>query len=222
MAILDKVNYPQDIKTFNMNQLGDLAQEIREFIINSVTKNGGHFSSNLGVIELVTAIHYVFDTPNDKLIFDVGHQCYAHKILTGRKHLFDKLRQKDGLSGFPKIDESQYDTANAGHASTALSIASGLCLADATNSHQIISIVGDGALTGGLALEAINNLNKINHKQIIIINDNEHAINKCDCVIQKILKICKNYDCAQYFNNINFEYIRVVDGNDITSIIPAL
>lgn len=222
MKILHDINCPQDIRNFDFSQLKILSEEIRQKIIQVVEKNGGHFSSNLGVVELMVAIHYVFDTPNDKLIMDVGHQCYAHKILTGRKDKFDKLRLKNGISGFPKINESAYDTANVGHASTSLSIASGLCMANLDNDKEIITLVGDGALTGGMAWEAINNINKIKRKQIIIINDNGFSIDKSDCVIEKILSKALEEKAYKILQDLGLNFITIKDGNNIEKLVEGL
>jgi len=176
--LLEKINYPRDLKKLSIKELKQLAQEIREFLINNISRTGGHLASNLGVVELTIALHYVFDTPEDKIIWDVGHQCYVHKILTGRKNRFDTLRQYKGLSGFPKPSESKYDTYIAGHASTSLSLAAGTAVArDLKNKDfNIIAIIGDGALTGGLAFEGLNNLGHLQKDVIVILNTNEMSI----------------------------------------------
>lgn len=176
--LLEKINYPRDLKKLSIKELKQLAQEIREFLINNISRTGGHLASNLGIVELTIALHYVFDTPEDKIIWDVGHQCYVHKILTGRKNRFDTLRQYKGLSGFPKPSESKYDTYIAGHASTSLSLAAGTAVArDLKNKDfNIIAIIGDGALTGGLAFEGLNNLGHLQKDVIVILNTNEMSI----------------------------------------------
>lgn len=156
--ILDKVNTPEDLRKLTLTEKEKLAEEIRLFILEIVSKNGGHLASNLGVVELTIAIHSIFDTPNDKLIWDVGHQSYVHKILTGRKDKMETLRKLDGLSGFPKLSESEYDVFETGHSSTSISAAIGMARARdiLKEKHQVIAVIGDGALTGGMAEEAMN------------------------------------------------------------------
>ena len=156
--ILDKVNTPEDLRKLTLEEKEKLAEEIRQFILEIVSKTGGHLASNLGVVELTIAIHSIFDTPNDKLIWDVGHQSYVHKILTGRKDKMDTLRKLDGLSGFPKLSESEYDAFETGHSSTSISAAIGMARARdiLKEEHQVIAVIGDGALTGGMAEEAMN------------------------------------------------------------------
>ena len=156
--VLDKVNTPQDLRKLTLEEKEKLAEEIRQFILEIVSKTGGHLASNLGVVELTIAIHSIFDTPNDKLIWDVGHQSYVHKILTGRKDKMDTLRKLDGLSGFPKLSESEYDVFETGHSSTSISAAIGMARARdiLKEEHQVIAVIGDGALTGGMAEEAMN------------------------------------------------------------------
>lgn len=177
--VLDKINKPNDIKKLNKAELPELAREIRNFITESVSKTGGHLSSNLGVVELTMALHLFLDLPKDKIIFDVGHQTYVHKILTGRKD-FEHLRQKGGLSGFPKGSESDCDPFDTGHSSTALSVASGFVAARELKGekNKVVAVVGDGALSGGMALEALNNIGKFKSNLIIILNDNEMSIDK--------------------------------------------
>lgn len=177
---LDKIENPNFIKELNQDELKDLANDIRQFIIKNVSKTGGHFSSNLGIVELTIALHYVFDSPKDKMIFDVGHQSYVHKILTGRAKDFNTLRQFNGLSGFQKRYESEHDCWEAGHSSTAISAGTGMAIARDLN-HQngeIICIVGDAAIMSGESFEALNYLGSINSKVIVILNDNEMSISK--------------------------------------------
>ncbi len=178
MAILEKINNPQDLKRLQIEELKTLAQEIREYLVDVVSQTGGHLAPNLGVVELTIALHYVFDSPKDKLIWDVGHQAYVHKILTGRKEAFKNLRKLNGISGFLKRSESEHDIFGAGHASTALSAALGFAVArDILNQKfKVVAIVGDGALTGGMALEALNNIGHLKKDLIIILNDNEMSI----------------------------------------------
>ena len=173
--ILDKVNYPQDLKKLNFEEKYKLAEEIRELIINTVSNTGGHLASNLGVVELTIALHTIFDTPKDKIIWDVGHQCYVHKILTGRKNKFDTLRKIDGISGFPRVLESEYDVCNSGHSSTSISLAAGIARARdlKSESNKVVAVIGDGALTGGMALEAINDISSHNTDVTVVLNDND-------------------------------------------------
>lgn len=187
--ILDNVNMPKDIKGLSSQQLNLLSNEIREFLIDNLSKTGGHLASNLGVVELTIALHKVFDTPEDKLIWDVGHQTYVHKILTGRKNEFKSLRKLNGLSGFPKTEESPFDVFNTGHSST--SISAGLGIARARDikgeNYSVISIIGDGALTGGMAFEALNDAGRSPTNMIVILNDNEMSIDKNVGAISKYL-----------------------------------
>ncbi len=176
--VLDKINETNDIKKLNMEELKQLPDEIRRFLIQSLSETGGHLASNLGVVELTMALHLTFDLPKDKIIWDVGHQSYTHKILTGRKDGFGTLRQYGGMSGFPKRNESECDCFNTGHSST--SISAGLGLAAARDlrkeNDKIVSVIGDGALTGGMAFEALNNASKLDTNFIIVLNDNDMSI----------------------------------------------
>lgn len=187
--ILDKINKPNDIKRIDPEEYKQLAQEIRQFLIDSISKTGGHLASNLGVVELTMALHIVFDLPTDKLIWDVGHQSYTHKILTGRKNQFNKLRKYGGMSGFPKRNESDYDAFDTGHSST--SISAGLGYASARNitgeDYHVISVIGDGALTGGMAYEALNNASSLKKNFIIVLNDNSMSISENVGGISRIL-----------------------------------
>lgn len=178
--MLEKINSPQDLKKLNIEEKNKLAQEIREYILQVVSKNGGHLASNLGVVELTIALHSVFDTPRDKIVWDVGHQSYVHKIITGRRKEFKTLRKLNGLSGFPKINESEYDSFDTGHSSTSISVALGMARARDLKgeNNQVISIIGDGALTGGMALEALNDAGFSQTKMTVILNDNEMSISK--------------------------------------------
>lgn len=220
MGILDKVNYPQDLKKLTTEQLVGLCGEIRELILNTVLECGGHLSSNLGAVEAVVAMHYVFNAPKDKIIFDVGHQCYAHKILTGRKDALHTLRGNAGLSGFPKSQESAYDVANTGHASTSISLACGLARA-CNDGEQIISFIGDGAMTGGLAYEALNDLACMGKKQIIILNDNEMSISRNVGLVSNYLERLRRERVKRPFSLFNLKYIGVVDGHDLKALIRA-
>ncbi len=175
---LPEVNNPEDLRKLNIDELIRLSSEIRNYIIDIVSETGGHLAPSLGAVELILAVHYVFNTPKDKVIFDVGHQSYAHKIITGRKDKMRTLRQLNGISGFPSKSESEYDVFGTGHASTALSASLGMAVARDLNKedYKIISIVGDGALTGGLSYEALNNIGQLKPDMLIIINDNRMSI----------------------------------------------
>jgi len=176
--IIDRINEPQDLKLLEIDQLKILAGEIRELIIRTVSQNGGHLSSNLGAVEISLALHYVFDTPRDKIIWDVGHQCYTHKILTGRKNKFSTIRQYKGISGFPKREESIYDSFDTGHSSTSISASLGIASARDLQGkdYSVVAVIGDGALTSGIAYEALNNAGALKKKFIIVLNDNEMSI----------------------------------------------
>jgi len=178
--LLDSINRPRDIRELTPAQLSKLAEEIREVIVRTVSKTGGHLSSNLGVVELTLALHYVFNTPSDKIIWDVGHQCYTHKILTERKERFRTIRQSGGLSGFPCRQESIYDTFDTGHASNSISIATGLAEAKKKQNqdYRIVAVIGDGSLTGGMSFEALNHAGHLKSDIIVILNDNEMSISK--------------------------------------------
>jgi len=176
--LLDKVNDLEDFKSLPVKKLPTLASEIRKFLIENVSKTGGHLAPNLGIVELTMALHYVFNSPEDKIIFDVGHQCYVHKILTGRKNKFNTLRKLNGLSGFPKTRESIHDIFNTGHSSTSISSAIGVATANKLSgkNNYTIAVIGDGALTGGLAFEGLNNAQIEDTNLIVILNDNQMSI----------------------------------------------
>lgn len=178
--ILNNITNPKDLKKLNYEDKKELAEEIRSYIIDVVSKNGGHLASNLGVVELTIALHSIFDTPKDKIIWDVGHQTYVHKILTGRKNQMKTLRMLDGISGFPKTTESKYDCFNTGHSSTSISAALGMARArDILNeNYKVIAVIGDGALTGGMAEEALNDAGASKSNIIVVLNDNEMSISK--------------------------------------------
>jgi 1-deoxy-D-xylulose-5-phosphate synthase len=178
VRVLDQVETPQDVKTLDMEELATLCQELREEILTTVSKTGGHLASNLGVVELTLALHYVFDLQRDKVIWDVGHQTYAHKLLTGRKHLFHTLRQYDGISGFPKRDESPYDAFDSGHSGTSISSALGMAEARRKKGEEgrMIAVIGDGSMTAGLAFEGLNQAGHIDRDLIVVLNDNEMSI----------------------------------------------
>ena len=176
--LLDTIRYPADLRKLERRQLTDIATELREFIIESVAKTGGHFSSNLGTVELTVALHYVFDTPEDRLVWDVGHQTYAHKILTGRREGMAKLRNRGGVAGFPRREESPYDTFGTAHSSTSISAALGMAVAAKQRGEErhVIAVIGDGAMTAGMAFEALNNAGALGVNLLVILNDNDMSI----------------------------------------------
>lgn len=180
MALLDKVNYPSDIKGFNTAELKGLCSEIRDYMIDCCSTNPGHLGSSLGAVELIVGLHYVYNTPKDKIVFDVGHQAYAHKIITGRKDAFRLNRKKEGISGFPKMDESEYDAFGTGHSSTSISSALGLAKAAEMKGTgaRTVALIGDGALSGGLAFEGLNNAGGNKSDILFIVNDNNISIDK--------------------------------------------
>ncbi len=192
---LDMINSPEDLKLLTKKQLVLLARDIRKKIIATVAQTGGHLASNLGVVELTIALHYVFDLPKDKIVWDVGHQCYPHKLLTGRKHRFCTLRQYQGISGFPKINESNCDSFGTGHASTSISAALGMVEARdlKNNDNKIIAVIGDGALTGGMALEGLNHAGSLKSDMIVVLNDNKMSISPNVGALSKYLSRMVTY-----------------------------
>ena len=178
--MLEKINSAEDIKKLNLSEKKILADEIRKYILEIVSENGGHLASNLGVVELTIALHSIFDTPKDKIVWDVGHQSYVHKIITGRKEQLKTLRKLNGIAGFPKTDESDTDSFNTGHSSTSISAAMGMAKARdiKKENNSVIAVIGDGSLTGGMALEALNHAGSSQTKMIVILNDNEMSISK--------------------------------------------
>lgn len=178
--ILETVNSPADVKALSLEQLKQLAEEIRQLLISVISKTGGHLAPNLGVVELTLALHRVFTTPKDRIVFDVGHQSYIHKIITGRREQFSTLRQYGGLSGFPKRSESEHDAFGTGHSSTSISAALGMAVARDLQGkdYNVVAVIGDGSMTGGMAFEALNNAGTLHKKMIVVLNDNEMSISK--------------------------------------------
>jgi 1-deoxy-D-xylulose-5-phosphate synthase len=179
-SLLDTINSPCDLRRLNLPEMVQLAQELRETIISTVAQTGGHLAPSLGVVELTIALHYVFDTPRDRLVWDVGHQAYAHKLLTGRRNRFPTLRQYKGLSGFPKREESPYDTVESGHSSTSISYGLGMAVAKAVQDDpaKVVAIIGDGSMTAGMAFEGLNHAGDLGRNLVVILNDNEMSISK--------------------------------------------
>ena len=208
--ILDNINYPKDLKKLNILEKQELAKEIREYILEIVSANGGHLASNLGVVELTIALHSVFESPEDKIVWDVGHQSYVHKILTGRKEEMKTLRKFGGIAGFPKTSESEYDSFDTGHSSTSISVALGMARArDLLNKdNKVVAVIGDGSLTGGMAVEALNDAGSSKTNITVILNDNEMSISKNVGGIRSLLtkiRIKKTYtrsnNCIKRFFN---------------------
>lgn len=178
--LLDNINSPSDLKTLNINELKELCSEVRDYMIRCCAVNPGHLGASLGAVEIIAALHYIYNTPQDKIVFDVGHQAYAHKILTGRKEAFKTNRTRDGISGFPKIEESEFDAFGAGHSSTSISAALGLAESARIlgKEEKVVAVIGDGAMTGGLAFEGLNNAGSSKADLLIILNDNDQSIDK--------------------------------------------
>ncbi|MDR3324249.1 MAG: 1-deoxy-D-xylulose-5-phosphate synthase, partial [Zoogloeaceae bacterium] len=176
--LLDTLASPADLRRLSREALPLLAEELRHFMVDSISQTGGHLSSNLGTVELAIALHYIFNTPEDRLIWDVGHQSYAHKILTGRRQGMARLRMKDGISGFPRRDESEYDAFGVGHSSTSISAALGMALAARQKGEEkkVVAVIGDGAMSAGMAFEALNNGGVADTDLLVILNDNEMSI----------------------------------------------
>ncbi|MDE7087420.1 MAG: 1-deoxy-D-xylulose-5-phosphate synthase [Clostridia bacterium] len=221
-----------DIKKLSLTELKDLCERLREKIISTVMQNGGHLSSNLGAIELTVALHYVFDFPQDKLIFDVGHQCYAHKLLSGREDEFDTIRRRGGLSGFPKREESAYDCYNTGHAGTSVSAALGFAKARdiAGDDFKVVCIIGDGSFNNGLVYEAFNSLRPLNTNILVILNDNGMSISPTVGSMHEYLEMLSKDDKhrekvekhSNIFERFGFSYDGVYDGNDLQVVIEKL
>jgi len=209
MTLLKQIDSPTDLRKLDRNQLPQLAREIRENIVDVVSKNGGHLASSLGVVELTIAIHYVFDIPFDKVVWDVGHQAYAHKLLTGRRDAFPTLRTRGGLSGFPKVSESPYDAFTTGHSSTSVSAGYGISCAREIKGEngKIISVIGDGSLTGGIAYEGLNQSGPSNRNHLVILNDNEMSIAKNVGALSSFLS--RTFS-AKYLQDLKGEFKKAV------------
>src|SRR3989475_6770955 len=178
MKMLEQINSPSELRRLQPDQLQDVADEIRQYILETMSRVGGHTGASLGAVELAVALHYAFDTPRDRLVWDVGHQAYAHKILTGRREQLPTIKQYGGLSGFLRRDESEFDTFGAGHASTSLSAALGMaCARDRPGeNHHVVALIGDASLAGGMAMEAVNQAGHLRSRLIVVLNDNEMSI----------------------------------------------
>ncbi|MBN2738672.1 MAG: 1-deoxy-D-xylulose-5-phosphate synthase [Spirochaetales bacterium] len=222
--ILSKINSPHDIKKLNKNQLKNLAKEIRSYIIDVISQTGGHLASNLGAIELTLALHYVFNSPEDKIIWDVGHQCYTHKIITGRRDQLKNIRKKNGISGFPKQKESPHDIFDTGHSSTSISAALGLKIGQniLQNNHKVIAVIGDGSLTGGMAFEALNHAGHLGKHLIVIINDNGMSISKNVGALSAMLTNLTATRSYQLFRRNFDRVIKKIMGNTFLKLINRI
>ena len=207
---LDKINFPKDLRKLKKEDLKDVCNELREFIINSISENGGHFGASLGVVELTVALHYVYNTPDDSIVWDVGHQAYGHKIITGRKKDFHTNRLYKGISGFPKISESEYDTFGVGHSSTSISAALGMAIASqyqGKNERQHVAVIGDGGMTGGISFEGMNHAGDTDTNITIILNDNCMSI---DPNVGALKRYLTDISTSPTFNNIRNDIWKVL------------
>jgi len=251
--LLKSVNYPHELRRLDVGQLKQLADELRNFLLESVSQTGGHLSSNLGTVELTIALHYVFDTPHDRIVWDVGHQTYGHKVLTGRRAGMDRMRMWGGLSGFPRREESEYDTFGTAHSSTSISSAFGMAIASrlAGVKRHVVAVIGDGAMTAGMAFEALNNAGASDTDLLVILNDNEMSISPPVGALNKYfakLMSGRFYTAARglgekvlgelakraeehvkgmvtpgtLFEEMGFNYIGPIDGHDLDALIPTL
>ena len=251
--LLKSVNYPHELRRLDERQLKQLADELRAFLLESVSQTGGHLSSNLGTVELTIALHYVFDTPHDRIVWDVGHQTYGHKVLTGRRAGMDRMRMWGGLSGFPRRVESEYDTFGTAHSSTSISSAFGMAIASrlASVKRHVVAVIGDGAMTAGMAFEALNNAGASDADLLVILNDNEMSISPPVGALNKYfakLMSGRFYTAAKragekvlgelakraeehmkgmvtpgtLFEEMGFNYIGPIDGHDLDALIPTL
>lgn len=223
--ILDTINSPADVKRLSIPELKQLAEEIRQFLISVISRTGGHLAPNLGVVELSLALHRVFSTPEDKIVFDVGHQSYIHKILTGRREAFATLRQYGGLSGFPKRTESEHDAFGTGHSSTSISAALGMAVARDLQGadYDVVAVIGDGSMTGGMAFEALNNAGTLHKKMIVVLNDNEMSISKNVGAMSEYLYQLRTGETYNKIKNDIEGWLKNVDfGSDVLKALRRL
>src|SRR5262245_42918473 len=251
--LLRSINYPHELRTLDARQLKQLAHELRAFLLDSVSQTGGHLSSNLGTVELTIALHYVFDTPHDRIVWDVGHQTYGHKVLTGRREGMKRMRMWEGLSGFPRREESEYDTFGTAHSSTSISAALGMAIASklAGVKRKVVAVIGDGAMTAGMAFEALNNAGDSDTNLLVILNDNEMSISPPVGALNKYFAKLMSGRCyaaakragekvlgdlakraeehmkgmvtpGTMFEELGFNYIGPIDGHDLDALIPTL
>ena len=251
--LLRTINYPHELRSLDEKRLRQLAQELRAFLLDSVSQTGGHLSSNLGTVELTIALHYVFDTPHDRIVWDVGHQTYGHKVLTGRREQMTRMRMWQGLSGFPRREESEYDTFGTAHSSTSISAALGMAVASklAGVKRRVVAVIGDGAMTAGMAFEALNNAGAMDVDLLVVLNDNEMSISPPVGALNKYfakLMSGRFYAAAKragekvlgplarraeehvkgmvtpgtLFEEMGFNYIGPIDGHDLDALVPTL
>ena len=225
-AFLDRIPDPQTLRKFDLNQLFDLAKDLRQAIIDSLAKGEGHLGSSLGTVELSIALHYVFDTPKDLLVWDVGHQAYGHKMLTGRKSNFELLRQQGGISGFPNREESPYDAFGTGHAGTSISAVLGMALASQLQGqkNQHIAVIGDASIANGMAFEALNHLGTTAANVLIVLNDNSMGIDPSTGALKNYFDTVKKEASRlpNFFQNLNIDYSGPLDGHDLNALVSNL
>lgn len=230
--LLDRIDSPADLRQLEAGQLGEVAEQLRHYLLYSVGKTGGHFGAGLGMVELTLALHYVFQTPEDNMVWDVGHQCYPHKIITGRREQLQRIRKRDGLSPFPKRGESEYDDFGVGHSSTSISAALGMAVAHQLKgeSNRTVAIIGDGAMTGGMAFEALNHAAHTNADLLVILNENDMSISPnmggFATYLSKNLsegqERTRASTTAAMFEALDFHYTGPVDGHDLDTLVPLL
>ena len=223
---LEKINAPEDVKKLNQDEMNALAAEMRQALMFRLSKHGGHFGPNFGMVETTIALHYVFDSPKDKIVFDVSHQSYPHKMLTGRKDAYLYEEHFDDISGYTDPHESKHDFFTVGHTSTSVSLASGLAKGRDLNgeSGNVIAVIGDGSLSGGEALEGLDFAGEMDTNFIIVVNDNDMSIAENHGGLYKNLKLLRDTDGkaeCNLFRAMGLDYVFVKDGNDITSLIAA-
>src|SRR3954471_23935199 len=251
--LLKTVNFPHELRQLEKSQLPRLAEELRQFLLESVSQTGGHLSSNLGTVELTIALHYVFDTPHDRIVWDVGHHTYGHKVLTGRREGMKKLRMWGGISGFPRREESDYDTFGTAHSSTSISAALGMAVASKLKGERrrAVAVIGDGAMTAGMAFEALNNAGDMDVDLLVILNDNDMSISPPVGALNKYLarlmsgrvyrkavglgervlgELARRAEehvkgmvtPGTMFEEFGFNYIGPIDGHDLDALVPTL
>ncbi|MEN8139389.1 MAG: 1-deoxy-D-xylulose-5-phosphate synthase [Bacteroidota bacterium] len=226
MSLLENIESPLDIKKLSVNELGSLAKELRDFILHQVSAKEGHLGASLGVVELTLALHYIFDTPNDKLVWDVGHQAYVHKLITGRRKDFHTNRQKGGVSGFPKMSESKYDAFGTGHSSTSISAVLGMAIASKIKGEirKHIAVIGDASIASGMAFEGLNHAGVAGADILVVLNDNAMAIDPNVGALKDYLASVKKDGCESknIFEALNFKYFGPVDGHNLEDLIHVL
>src|ERR1700756_445876 len=220
-ALLDTIQSPADVKRLSFTELADLAEEIRTFLIQTLSKTGGHLGPNLGVVELTLALHYVFDTPQDKFVFDVSHQAYIHKLLTGRRERFETIRQPGGLNGFMLRTESEHDIYGAGHAGTALSAALGMAVARdlAGGKEHVVAVAGDAAFTNGISFEALNNIADQTKRLIVVLNDNEWSIDRNVGAIARYFHRVVTNEHYQQLHNSAKKIVQKIGGKTAVNVM---